>query len=64
MVHETPAPDLDAWIDAMMPVLGITLDPAFRPGVVQNLQVVLRLSALVLELPLDEREEPAPVFEP
>jgi hypothetical protein len=58
------SPDIDAWIDAMMPVLGIALDPAFRPGVVQNLQVVLRLAGLVLEFPLDEREEPAPVYEP
>jgi hypothetical protein len=64
MAADKPVPDLDAWIDAMMPVLGITLDPAFRPGVIQNLQVVLRLSAIVLEFPLDEREEPAPVFEP
>ena len=64
MPDPTPTPDIDAWIDAMMPVLGITLDPAFRPGVVQNLQVVLRLSGIVLEFPLDEREEPAPVYEP
>lgn len=58
------APDFEAWIDAMAPVMGITVDPAWRAGIVQNLQVTHRLAALVLELPMDEREEPAPVYQP
>ncbi len=61
---EQPAPDLEAWMDAMLPVLGIAADPAFRPGILANLQVTLRLAGLVLDFPLDEREEPAPVYEP
>ena len=66
MTDKPPAspPDFEAWIDAMAPVTGITVDPAWRPGNVQNLQVTHRLAADVLELPLDEREEPAPVYAP
>ena len=66
MSDKPPAasPDFEAWIDALAPVLGLGIDPAWRPGIVQNLQVTHRLAGIVLELPLDEREEPAPVYEP
>jgi hypothetical protein len=64
MPDQPPAPDLEAWMDAALPVLGIAADPAYRPGILQNLQVTLRMASLVLSFPLDEREEPAPVYEP
>jgi hypothetical protein len=55
---------LEGWMEAMLPVLGIAADPDHRPGILANLRVTTRLAAMVLDFPLDEREEPAPVFRP
>lgn len=59
-----PAFDADAIADAMAPLLGLVIDPAFRPGVIQNLKVMAAMADLVLSAPMDDREEPAPVFRP
>jgi hypothetical protein len=59
-----PAFDADAVADAMAPLLGLALDPAFRPGVLQNLRVMAAMAGIVLATPLDEREEPASVYRP
>lgn len=44
--------------------IGLPLDPARTPAVAQQLVVLLAAAALVLEFPLPEDVEPAPVFEP
>ncbi|MBV9077590.1 MAG: DUF4089 domain-containing protein [Methylobacteriaceae bacterium] len=49
-------------VDAMAPMLGIAIDPAWRAAVVANLQATTRAAALVLAFPLDDELEPAPVF--
>jgi hypothetical protein len=51
----------DALIDAMAPLLGLTIEPDFRPGMVANLRTIVRHAEL-LDLPLDDRADPAPVF--
>jgi hypothetical protein len=56
--------DPDAVADAMAPLLGLVIDPAYRPGVLANLKVMAAMADLVLSVPMDEREEPAPVFRP
>ena len=56
--------DANAIADAMAPLLGLVIDPAFRPGVLQNLKIMAAMADLVLSVPMDEREEPAPVFRP
>ena len=58
-------PDFDpeAIIDAMAPLLGLAIDEAYRPGIVTNLRVTAQFAAMILEFPLDDREEPAAVFE-
>ncbi len=60
------AKDFDpaAVVDAMAPMLGIEVTPEYRPGVILNLEVTARFARLVLETPLDEREEPAAVYRP
>lgn len=63
MAEPTTA-DVEAWMDATLPVLGIAAEAGFRPGILANLQVTMRLAALVLDFPMDEREEPAPLYEP
>jgi hypothetical protein len=61
---DTPPFDPDALLDAMAPLVGIPVEPAFRPGVVANLTLIATMAALVDGMPLDEREEPAAVYRP
>lgn len=56
--------ELEAFLDAAAPLLGLTVVPEWRAGVLGNLKVTARFAALVAEVPLDERDEPAPVFRP
>ena len=54
---------LDALIDAVARALALPIDPAWKPAIMANLQVTLRLAAVVAELELRDEAEPAPVFE-
>jgi hypothetical protein len=56
--------DIEAYVDAAAKLVGLPLDPAHRPGVVQNLGRIAQMAALVMAFPLPEETEPAPVFEP
>jgi hypothetical protein len=57
------APDpLDDYIDAAARLLDLPLDPAWKPAVRANLEVTLRLGALVGGFDLPDEAEPAPVF--
>jgi 1-carboxybiuret hydrolase subunit AtzG-like protein len=63
MTSATPF-DAAAYVDAAAAALGLPLAPAHRPGVIANMERIAGLALLVMELPLDEATEPAPVFEP
>ena len=54
--------DFEAVVDAMAPLIGLPITDEYRPGIVTNLKVTSVLAALVLEFPLDDHAEPAPVF--
>jgi len=54
--------ELDAFIDASAALLGLTVQPDWRAPVRANLAVTLRMGALVMDLPLPDEAEPAPVF--
>lgn len=56
--------DAEAHVDHMAKVLDLDIDPAWRPAVVATLAATAKIAALVLEFPLDDHIEPAPVFEP
>lgn len=56
--------DPEALIDAVAPVLQLEIAPEYRPGIVTNLEAMARFAALVLDFPLDDHAEPAPVFRP
>jgi Protein of unknown function (DUF4089) len=60
----TQDPDFDpeVVIDAMAPLLGLTIVDEYRAGIATNLVITARFAALLSALPLDEHEEPAPVF--
>jgi hypothetical protein len=53
---------LDELITASARALALQLDPAWRPAICANLEVTLRLAALVGAPPLPDDAEPAPVF--
>jgi len=59
----TSPESLDDYIDAAARVLDLPLEPAWKPSVRANLEVTLRLAALVTEFALPDEAEPAPVFE-
>jgi hypothetical protein len=56
--------DPETYVDAAAALIGLPIDPAHRPGVVLNLERIAQMAALVMEFPLPEDIEPAPVFEP
>jgi hypothetical protein len=60
----TEAPEFDAgdWLDALAPVLGLTVAAEYRPGVIANLELAARMAALLERIALDDEAEPAPVF--
>ena len=56
--------DADAYVDAAAALIGLPIDPAHRPGVVLNLERIAQMAALVMDFPLPDETEPAPVFRP
>ena len=55
---------VEAMIDGLAPLLGLTIEDDMRPHVVTHLAIAARMVKLLEDFPLDEREEPAPVFAP
>ena len=58
------AEQIAAAVDAQAAVLGLVLDPAHRPGVLQYYALAASMGELVDGLPLGITDEPAPVFTP
>jgi hypothetical protein len=59
----TDRDSLDDYIAAAARALAVPIEPGWKPAVRANLEVTLRLAALVAEFPLPDEAEPAPVFE-
>ena len=55
--------EFDEYIDAAARALGIPVESAWKPAIKANLQVTLRLAAMVEEFALPDEAEAAPVFE-
>ena len=56
--------DPDALIEAMSPLLSLTLTPESRAQTVIHLTIAAEQAALLLSAPISDEEEPAPVFVP
>lgn len=54
--------ELDAYMAASAQMLGLTIAPEWRAAVRTNLAATFRMGALVLDFPLPDEAEPAPVF--
>jgi len=55
-------PDLDAFVDSGVKLLGISVDPAWRESVKANLAVILRQADAVMAVEIPDDTDPAPVF--
>jgi hypothetical protein len=53
---------LDAFIDSAAQALSIPVEPDWKPAVRANLEVTLKMAALVNAFPLPDDAEPSPVF--
>jgi hypothetical protein len=51
-------------VDRLSQYLDLPIAPDYRPGVIANLERTAAIAQLVLDFPLPEAIEPAPVFQP
>ena len=51
-----------AVVDALALVHGLTIEPDWRPAVMANMTAIAQAASLVMDYPLGEADEPAPVF--
>ena len=58
----TEPADLDAFLDASARMLELPLDPAWKPAIRDNLKVIFAHAEKVMNFPLPDEAEPAPVF--
>jgi len=62
---EGPTPEeLGVYVDETAKRVGLPIAPEHRPGVIQFTGVLLASAALVMEVPLPDDVEAAPVFRP
>ena len=54
--------DPEAMVDAMAPLLGLTLTPESRAQTLVHLRIAAEQADKLLSVPLDDQQEPAPVF--
>jgi hypothetical protein len=52
------------YVEEAAPLMGITLDPAHKPGIVENMARLAAMADLVMGFPLPEETELGPVFRP
>ena len=54
--------DPEAAVDSMASLVGLTLQPDSRAQTIVYLRIALEHAQKLLSVPLDDQEEPAPVF--
>jgi hypothetical protein len=67
MANLPPLPtdkDREAALDAMTALLGLTIEPLWREAILAHMKVTGEAAQLVLDFPLEDDIEPAPVFRP
>lgn len=58
------ATQVEAYVDAQCALLGMTLAPVHRPGVVRYMQLVMGMAPRVMDFPLLPHDESGSVFVP
>jgi hypothetical protein len=59
-----PPFDPSTYVDQMSAVLGLSIDPAHRPGVVASVATLAQVADLVMSFPLPDDIEAGPTFDP
>jgi hypothetical protein len=59
-----PPCDPEALVDAVAPLLGLALTQESRAQAILHLRIAAEQAELLLSAPIDDHEEPAPVFVP
>ncbi len=54
--------DPEAMVDAMAPLLGLTLTPESRAQTIVHLRIAAEQAEKLISVPLEDQQEPAPVF--
>ena len=49
-------------VDAAIASAGLAIEPAWRAGIDAHFEAIAKAAALVMEFPLDDELDPAPVF--
>jgi hypothetical protein len=56
--------NVDAWLDANAAVLGIAVAPEWRDAIRLHLRITHDLAQHVMQFPLPDEADPAPIFRP
>jgi hypothetical protein len=56
--------ELADYVEQTAQLLDLPIAPEYRPGVVENFARIAAIATLVMEFPLPDDIEPAPIFEP
>ena len=54
--------DAAAYLEDAAALLGLDIDPAYKPGIIANLEGAAKLARAFLDLPLPDDDEAGPVF--
>jgi len=49
-------------VRSLADMAGLTIDPAYLPGVIRNLEILRGQAAVLAQMPVDQHVEPAPAF--
>jgi hypothetical protein len=67
MTKPSPIPidnQREATLNAAVGLLGLAIDPTWRSAILTHMKVTGAAAALILEFPLEDEINPAPVFRP
>ena len=64
MANTEPCQDWGDYVDQTEKLLDLSIPEALRPGVVENFERIVAIAQPVLDFPLADTDEPAPVFQP
>lgn len=62
-MSQTPI-DIPTLVDLMSQVIHLPIDPEHRPGVIANLERTATIAQVVMDFPLPDTIEAAPIFQP
>lgn len=64
MNADKPQLNVETYVDSAAEIMGLDLRPEYREGTIANFKRIAAIAELVLEFPLPEEIEIAPIFQP